>query len=219
MQNHTHEKWSVYTYWNCRFFVNNLSTNNTTCKAGATVRDESIWSFLAMNTSQNGSKSKMNLGDQCKPLLYFGTSSSFKISLAFQGRAMWRRAGVKVKVITFKALVCFYQAEAFAVTVMWINRIMRQGFCLKCWSHLDMCLNSFYKVILGLSKINPYPVLGGKKSITFKHNTLCKSMALVWHEIFADFAKQVLCLFLYCLPFTWHTGRDASRGWQETCVT
>lgn len=39
-------------------------------------------------------------------------------------------------------------------------------------------------------------MLEEQKSITFKHATLCKSMALVWHEIFADFAKQVKCSVL-----------------------
>ena len=171
--------------------------------------------------TQIGSKrNEINLGDQCKPLLHFGISSPFKTDLAFQGRAMWRRAGVKVKVITSKALVCSYRGEALSALVIWIDRITRQDFCLKCWSHLDMCLNSFYKVIPGLSKTNPHPVLGGKnRSPTPLNTTLCKSTALAGHEILADFAKQALCLFPFCLPFTWHTGRDASRGWQETCVT
>lgn len=130
--------------------------------------------------SQIGSKSKeINLGDQRKPLLHFGISSSFKTDLAFQGRAMWRRAGVKVKVITSKALVCFCQGEAFSATVMWINSIMRQDFCLKFWSHLNVCLNSFYKVIPGLSKINPHPVLGGKnRNLSPLNTTHCANPQL-----------------------------------------
>lgn len=40
--------------------------------------------------------------------------------------------------------------------------IMRQDFCLKSWSLFTMCLNSFYRVIPWLSKINPHPVSGGK---------------------------------------------------------
>ena len=71
-----------------------------------------------MNTKPDWVQSKeMNLGDQRKPLLQFG-ASSFKTVLAFQGRAMGRRAGVKVKAITTQAVVCFYWGDAYSAKAM-----------------------------------------------------------------------------------------------------
>lgn len=132
----TKEKGAAHAHQSSSCSVNSLSTNTT----GATVHNTSILSFLAVSANPDWVRKQRNLGEPCKPLLCFGISFSFKIALAFQERAMWRRAGVKVKVVMSKAPVCFYQGEALSAPALWISSSRRQDFCLKCWSHLDMCL-------------------------------------------------------------------------------